>query len=182
VNGDSSPTGLLPPVLRHPLPPSLGGIKHQFLISLRKEWVNSWSASPRKARLDKLDEEFLFDKHCSLADQLTHIQGSIIFQIRSNHLPLNSYLHRIGKAPFKRCDQCWRRRRSEVSETVTHYLFECPSFDYEQHDLDKKLGRSSRDLKTILASADHTCALMTYIGRTRHFKELGDVALMKNMD
>ena len=51
---------------------------------------------------------------------------------------------------------------------------------YERHDLDRKLGRASRDLKTILSNAEHVRALLKFIGRTRRFKELGDVALMRN--
>ena len=130
--------------------------------------------------MEKFDEDFPFDKHRKMIEQLTHIQSSLLFQLRSNHLNLNSYLHRIGKTPSKRCEQCWRRRRVESTETVTHFLFECPSFERERHVLDAKLGRSSRDLKTILSDVDKTRALLSYIGRTRCFKEIGDVSLMKN--
>jgi ribonuclease HI len=178
--GNSSPVEHLPHVLRKPLPPSIGVVKHQFLVRLREEWAAAWSRSPRKARVEKLDENFPFDKHRKLIEQLTRIQSSLIFQIRSNHLPLNGYLHRIGKITSKRCDQCWRRRRVDSPETITHFLFECPSYDCERHDLDAKLGRSSRDLKTILADPDKARDLLSYIGRTRRFKDLGDVALMKN--
>jgi ribonuclease HI len=180
AQGDSSPVESLPDVLRSSLPPSVGVTKHQFLLKLREEWLESWKRSPRRARLEKIDEDFPFDKHRKITDQLTRVQSSLIFQIRSNHLPLNCYLHKIGKAPSKRCEQCWRRRRQEVTETVTHFLFECPSYDYERHTLDSKLGRSSRDLKKILSEPDHARTLLSYIGRTRRFKELGDVSIMKN--
>lgn len=177
--GDSSPIELLPPVLRSSLPPSLGAIKHQFIIKLREEWAGGWNLSPRKARLERLDEDFPFDKHRKVSDQLTRVQSSLLFQIRSNHLPLNCYLHRIGKAPHKRCEQCWRRRRVEVTETVIHFIFECPSYDYERHALDSKLGRSSRDLKTILSNPDNIRVLLKYIGSTKRLKDLGDVSIMR---
>jgi hypothetical protein len=64
-------------------------------------------------------------------------------------------------------------------ETVTHYLFECSSYDYERHDLDRTLGCSSRDLKAILSDLDKTRTLLRYIGRTRRFKDLGDISVMK---
>ena len=178
--GKSSPVEHLPHILRKPLPPSLGVIKHQFLIRLREEWVAAWSRSPRKARVEKLDEDFPFEKHRKMIEQLTRIQSSLIFQIRSNHLPLNCYLHRIGKVLFKRCEQCWQRRRVDSPETVTHFLFECPSFERERHDLDAALGVSSRDLKTILSDLDKSRLLLRYIGKTKRFKDLGDVSLMKN--
>ncbi|KAF8808249.1 hypothetical protein BYT27DRAFT_7027817, partial [Phlegmacium glaucopus] len=92
-------------------------------------------------------------------------------QLRTNHIPLNAYLHRIGKAESKKCDSCWRVRHEVVTETVVHFLFECPSFDYERHDLDRKLGAQSRNLRAILANKDHVKELIRYIGRTRRLKK-----------
>lgn len=52
--------------------------------------------------------------------------------------------------------------------------------NYERHDLDRNLGRHARDLRAILADLDQMRALLTYIGRTRCLKDLGDMSLMKN--
>jgi hypothetical protein len=71
--GDVSPVNWLPSILRHSLPPSIGVTKHQFLIKLRSKWLDKWSSSPRKVRLDKLDEDLPFGKHRKLTDQLTRI-------------------------------------------------------------------------------------------------------------
>ena len=62
---------------------------------------------------------------------------------------------------------------------MTHFLFECPSYDCDRHELDAKLGRSSRELKTILSDLDKVRELLRYIGKTRWLKDLGDVAFMK---
>jgi hypothetical protein len=43
----------LPPLIRSPLPPSIGVTKHQYLLKLREEWIINWSLSPRKARMEK---------------------------------------------------------------------------------------------------------------------------------
>jgi hypothetical protein len=129
----------------------------------------------------KIDEDFPFEQHRKSLDQYTRLQSSLLFQVRSNHLPLNGYLHKIGKIPSKKCDQCWRHRHIDTPETVTHFLFECPAFDYKRHDLDRELGRSSRDLKAILSEPDSTRVLFRYIGRTRRFKDLGDVSIMKEI-
>jgi hypothetical protein len=181
ASGAATSVEHLPPLLRSLLPPSIGVTKHQYLLKLREEWIINWSLSPRKARMEKMDEDFPYEKHCNNIDGLTCVQSSLLFQIRSNHLPLNNYLHRIGKAPSKRCDRCWRRRRVEATEIFTHFLFECPAFDYERHDLDRKLGQSSRDLKTILSEPDNIRVMLRYIGRTRRFKQLGDVSIMKDL-
>jgi hypothetical protein len=155
ASGSATSVEHLQHLLWSPLPPSIGITEHQYLQKLREEWTINWSLSPRKVRMEKMDEDFSSEKHRNNIDGLTHAQSSLLFQICSNHLPLNNYLHKIGKASFKRCDRCWRRRRVEATETVTHFLFECPAFDYERHNLDRKLGWSSRDFKTILSEPDN---------------------------
>lgn len=96
--GAATPAECLSHELRSPLPSSIGVMKHQFLLKLEEEWANSCSRSPRRVRIEKVAEEFSFEKHQKLLDNLTQIQSSLLFQIQSNHLPLNSYLHRIEKA------------------------------------------------------------------------------------
>ena len=52
--------------------------------------------------------------------------------------------------------------------------------NFIRHNLDRKLGHSSRDLKYILSDVDHTCNLqLRYIRKTRCFKDLGDDVLSK---
>ena len=137
---ESSPSEHLPYLLRDPLPLSTGIAKAEHLNRLREEWRGTWNRSPRRERLEKIDDAFPYEKHRKRTDFLTRVQCSLLFQIRSNHLPLNCYLHRIGKLPSKRCDSCWRRYSTETPETVTHFLFECPAFNYERQDLDRALG------------------------------------------
>ncbi|KAF8815587.1 hypothetical protein BYT27DRAFT_7020212, partial [Phlegmacium glaucopus] len=92
-------------------------------------------------------------------------------QLQTNHIPLNTYLHQIGKVKSKRCSSCWRIRHEEVMETVVHFLFECPTFNYERHDLDRKVGAQSRNLRGILVNKDHVKELLWYIGRTGRLKK-----------
>jgi hypothetical protein len=138
-----------------------------------------WDKSPRKARLEKFDETFPFNKHRSFTELLTRIQSSLLFQIRSNHLPLNCYLNRIGAIPSKGCDNCRTELQEGPAETVTHFLFECPKYNGVRQELDTKLGRDSRDFKAILSDLDRTRELLKYIGRTGRFKAIGDVARMR---
>jgi hypothetical protein len=59
---------------------------------------------------------------------------------------------------------------------VIHYLFECQTYARERYDLDRVLGRQSRDLKGILASLNKIKELLKYVGKTGRFKmTLGDV-------
>ncbi|KAF8812147.1 hypothetical protein BYT27DRAFT_7087882, partial [Phlegmacium glaucopus] len=99
----------------------------------------------------------------------------------TNHFPLNACLHQIiGKSNSKRCNSCWRQQREDITETVIHFLFECPSFDYERHSLDQMLGNRSRNLRAILSNKDRIKELLCYIGRTGQLKIPGDVPLPIN--
>ena len=126
--------------------------------------------------MDAIDPNFLYDKFRSWQKDLTRSQSSMLFQIRSNHLPLNVYLHRIGKTESRNCSNC-ASNGQEIEETVTHYLFECPSFDYERHTLDTNLGPNSRDLRTILEDKEMMSELLKFIGCTKRLQSsLGDVS------
>lgn len=177
--GESSPLESLPPILRTPLPRSANATKSHFKSLLKDEWQALWEKSPRKARIEKFDESFPFNKHRSFIETLTRIQSSMLFQIRSNHLPLNCYLHRIGAVPSEGCDNCRTALQEGPKETVTHFLFECPKYNRERQDLDTALGPLSRDLKEILSDIDRTRELLKYIGRTKRFEALGDIAHMR---
>jgi hypothetical protein len=79
--GESSPPDQLPHILRTPLPQSANAAKTHFKSLLKEEWEALWANSPRKARGEKFDESFPFNKHRSYIETLTHIQSSILFQI-----------------------------------------------------------------------------------------------------
>ena len=161
---------------RRPLPLNTELIKEKISLSLQTFWKESWSLSPRKDRMVAIDPTFSFDKFHNLQQDLTRAQSSLIFQIRSNHIPLNVYLNRIGKSESKFCPNC-ASNGQEIAETVTHFLFECPRYDYERHSLDTKVGCSSRDLRIILSSKEMTCELIKFVGRTKQLQNtLGDMS------
>lgn len=47
---------------------------------------------------------------------------AIVFRLRTQHIPLNSHLHRIKKDPYPACPLC-----DCPNETVSHQLFICPA-------------------------------------------------------
>ena len=108
-----------------------------------------------------------------------------MMQLRTGHIPLNSYLFHIKKSGTRRCEQCWARGRLEITETVVHYLFECQAYVAERHDMDRALGRHSRDFKGIMASMKGVKELLKFIGRTARFKNtlgdsIGDVSQLES--
>ena len=167
----------LPHPLRSPLLFSTGIAKTQFMSQLKTKWREKWDLSPQKERFNNIDPAFPFNKFRKIQEGLTRSQSSLIIQIQTNHFPLNTYLHKIGKTETKRCANCWRFRHEEVTEKVTHFLFECPSFDYERHDLDHKLGHQSRNLRAILSKKDHVKVFLHYIGR---LKQQGEAPHIEN--
>ena len=59
-----------------------------------------------------------------------------------------------------------------AAETITHFLFHCPAYQNERHDLDNALGPHRRDLESILKSKKRTKDLLQYIGHTKRLKKL----------
>jgi len=92
------------------------------------------------------------------------------------HIPLNKYLFDIKRADTNKCMACQR----ETTESVRHFLFECPTYNHERHRLNVQLGQNSRNLKTIFANPKHVKELLIYVGCTEWLKPvLGDVAKEK---
>jgi ribonuclease HI len=91
----------LPRILRGPLPTSASVTKQHYFEHLKKAWKENWTQSPRKDRMERLDDSFPFAKYRERPDKLT-----LLVQVRSGHFPLNSYLHRIKKVESKQCQAC----------------------------------------------------------------------------
>ena len=175
AQGESSPPEELPPILRKRLPISASATKQEFAETQKIRWLDAWTASPRFARFQHIDTSFPFNKFRKISSVLSRAQTSLLIQLRTGHIPLNSYLHRIKKSDTRRCANCWDAGRGSIIETVIHYLFECQAYAVERYDMDRALGRSSRDLKGILASLDKIKELLKFVGRTSIFKTtLGD--------
>jgi hypothetical protein len=96
-------------------------------------------------------------------------------QIRSRHVPLNTYLYRIGKARSRRCPKCEHTEgEAAVPERVNHYIFECPAYEDEQWELGRALGRRELSLKNLMASEKGLRVLTKFIDKTGRFKQQSD--------
>ena len=54
-------------------------------------------------------------------DKLCRKDQATIFRLRTQHIPLNQHLNRIGVIAEKACPLC-----NHPEETVEHHLFHCP--------------------------------------------------------
>ncbi|KAG0139421.1 hypothetical protein CROQUDRAFT_666509 [Cronartium quercuum f. sp. fusiforme G11] len=71
-----------------------------------------------------------------IADALNGLEkghAAAIFQLRTGHCPLNSYLHRFKRAPSKYCRTCG------VPETVPHFLLYCRRYRSQRANFRKRI-------------------------------------------
>ncbi|MBW0481449.1 hypothetical protein O181_021164 [Austropuccinia psidii MF-1] len=102
-------------------------------------------------------------------DQLEKGPAATIHQLRTGHVPLNDYLHRIKQTDSPLCKHCNER------ETPHHYLIACPKFK-KQRDLftmkvaKHRLKLNPKSLKSVLDSPLAYPLLAQYITATKRFQ------------
>lgn len=112
-------------------------------------------------RIDKNMPSKTFRK---IAERLPRCQASILIQLRTEHIPLWMYLHRIQRADSPMCEQC-----EAAPETVYHYLQECPAYNTQRERLDSNAGEAATQLRTLLNTPRMMTHLFRYIHDTRRF-------------
>jgi len=173
AQGQSSPAADLPPLLCRPLPFSASAEKQAYTSEINSMWSEMWQSSPRRTRMDRIDKGFPFKNFRKIQYQLTRTQSSLLLQLRSGHIPLNAHLYRLNCSDTDKCLACSDHIGvPPATETITHFLFHCPAYQNERHDLDNALGPHSRDLESILKSKKGTKDLLRYIGRTKRLKKV----------
>ena len=115
--GDYDPPKHRIRLLENPRPTSSSALRMSALRHMTEEWNQAWLTSSRGRRfvatLDKSPPQprthrFLLD--------LSRQQASILMQLRTGHVGLNQFLHRIRAADSPLCRQC------QCPESVEHYL------------------------------------------------------------
>ena len=92
-------------------------------------------------------------------------------QLRTGHIPLNHFMHRIGKTDSPTCPTC-----QTADETVPHYLLDCPGYAHERHSLARAAGCNSKSLRHLPGNWGTYKVLLIYVGATGRFKDIyGDL-------
>jgi hypothetical protein len=168
ASGDGSRRGDLPTLLQRELPASASATKEDFMETLNEEWRDAWAESPRKRKTELFDESFPFKDFQKKRDKLTRGQASLLMQVRTGHIPLNSYLAKIGKSDTAYCGACAPALAEEGHiETVNHFLFHCAAFNEQRHT--EVIGRDHLNLQDIMEDEKRMKALANYIRHTRRF-------------
>ena len=157
-----SNTGLL----KRKLPASKSAIKQSLRTRLKKTVIKLFRTTRRHQQMSGIDPympETKFPRETAGLDR-KHI--SILTQLRTGHVPLQSYLHRFKLEPSPTCPNC-----HQEPESVTHFLRYCPTFTEPRNALKRDVGRLTTLDLSILGSRKHRNALLKYIHRTGRFLE-----------
>ncbi|KAH9855697.1 hypothetical protein C2E23DRAFT_723987 [Lenzites betulinus] len=100
-------------------------------------------------------------KYGDLVAPLPRRHANLLLQFRTNHVPLQAYLARIGKAATPTCPTC-----HTAPETVHHFLLACPTYALHRAVHYAPLGFSGRTLTTLLNSEDALRPLFNYVNAT----------------
>ncbi|KIY46394.1 hypothetical protein FISHEDRAFT_47353 [Fistulina hepatica ATCC 64428] len=99
-----------------------------------------------------------------LLDELPRPAASILTQLRTQHVPLNDYLHRISASESPLCEAC-----GEENETLIHYLLRCPAHERARLPIRHRFGASASDIAFLLNNRDAVAMLLAYTRRTNRF-------------
>jgi hypothetical protein len=128
AEGFSSDKHLLPLYIRKPLPTNPAATKRVHHKALKALWKMWWKALKRGRRDTLLDKAMPLKKFLKMISQseLSCKDSSHIMQLRLVHALVNQYLNHIGRANSTRCPAC-----GDKSETVEHFLLQCPNYVHE---------------------------------------------------
>lgn len=169
VNG-SSGVSSLPLFLRNPLPASLSAVKQTFNKHLSTQWQRRFKSSPQYQRFLQVDGKGIKSDFQKETIVLSRQQTSLLVQLRTAHIPLNTHLHCIHKSKTPHCPHCSLQNR-HIPELVKHFIFECPAYAKEWFWMRGKLGRKAFSLKELLTKEKYMKVLLNYVGKTKRLKK-----------
>ena len=166
AKGQSSKDKLLPAFLRRkPLPVSISATRQFLKKKIKAQWQTEWSSSPRFLRMKAINPSLPSDDFLNIASQLCCNQVSLLFQLRSGHIPLNETLHQIKHSDTPLCPHCC----GSTKETVHYFLLACPRYACARRLLQSQLRHSS-SISFLLNSRSAIPNLLRYVSNTNHLR------------
>ena len=142
------------------LPQSIAARRQAYDEVLDKTWGQEWAASSWFARLHRIDPTMPSNRFQKVTLELNRQQTSIVVQLHMGHVPLMKYLSCMGKVDSPTCPSC-----QQEEESVHHYIFECPTWNYERWFLGRSLGRFAKSADQVLGTQKEITELLNYVGR-----------------
>ncbi|KIJ22827.1 hypothetical protein M422DRAFT_276688 [Sphaerobolus stellatus SS14] len=171
AEGRSSSTHRLPQILRQPLPISTAALKSERKKSILPRWRAHWTTSPRYGRLSKIDDKMPSSRAYKMLSKLPRRSASIITQLRTGHVALNSFLKKCKATRTALCPHC------KTPETVTHFLIFCKKYNSQRRILKTEAGKAANSISRLLADPKGVRCTLRFIAATKRFKNYLDVAL-----
>jgi ribonuclease HI len=106
-------------VLEHSLPCSVAASRAAYRLRQPQLWSAQWENSARHSALSGIDSTPPSRKVLELYNGRRRWECSLITQMRTQHVSLHKFLHRIKAKDSPLCIRC------QVPETVLHYLLQC---------------------------------------------------------
>ena len=170
TEGKTSDKKSLPPLLRKQLKQNKSALKQEKSSQLKKRWAQEWKVSPRYNKIKAIDSSLPSNKFLKLIsdDRLSRLNASQICQLRTGHVPLNTYLKRIGRVTGASCPACGHPR-----EDARHFLVDCPSYAHERWPLYRLSKTRNPSLRKLLSVKKLLVPVANFIQATGHFKRGG---------
>lgn len=174
TEGSSARKDLPPFIRRKPLPISISATRCHLKREIKNRWIKEWSESPRHQVLSNINCSLPSDDYIHIIGQLRRNQASLLTQLRTGHIPLNSVLFRIKRAESPECPHC----RNGINETLLHYLFFCPHYDIARTILNSATRREASPISFLLNARKGIPHLLRYVDHTNRLTTtFGKVAL-----
>ena len=156
-------------VLLDPIPISVAALKADAKKRVTLEWERRWKKSKQRrkiAHFDRMPPSNAIGKFYMKCDRR---DASLITQLRSQHIPLASYLHRIKAIDSNLCQRCG------VPETVDHFLLTCQRWRSQREQLRFDIGKRRFNLTSLLAIPKTIKATLNFVHSTNHFPLMSQV-------
>ena len=137
------------------------------------EWEQQWRDSPQGRRIIKFDLRPPGKSVMRSFKNLARHEISLLTQLRTAHVALSAYLHRIRKIDSPLCLRCL------VPDTPAHYLLSCERYIAQRSTLRVRIGLARLNLGSLLATPrliKHTIEFVKSTNRFIHYRLPSDLS------
>jgi hypothetical protein len=104
-------------------------------------------------------------KHFAKLGELSRKGTSIWTQLKTGHVSLNKYLHRIKVVNSPKCAKC-----KTYDESVEHFLLHCKAYKQERITMKRKVKGGTKDIGKLLGNQHNAKSVVDYVVETGRLK------------
>ena len=164
-------------ILKRPLPISRSAHRQTLRDEVSLLYREEFQRSARTRRSIRYDPSMPSNKYRKIIESMPRLHVSILTQLRTNHIPLRAYLHKIKAADSPICPHC-----EDAPETVTHFLMFCPRYATQRRELRSTLRPGQNLDLTLLGDKGSMANLLRFVRKSKRFEELfGDAPVVAHV-